>query len=814
MRRSKLTRCVFPFSLLLLPAAAGAVPMPIDELPTVTAGQIDPVSWPELWINGSPTGEFVRAERVPDAGSPESRFLLEAVALRALGVMLAPAEVRADGQVALWQLPDVRASHDQSGDRLLLTLPLSRLSLNRFNADPALHKAQAASRGLLLNYDILTQHDRPVQGASRQRTAGFGELRWFGATGYFSQTATLRMDEEESSQLLRLDSNWRYSAPDSLWTLQVGDAVSAGLDSQNAYRFGGVQWRRNFALRPDLVIFPVPVISGSSAVPATVDVLLDNIRQYSQQVPAGPFEIDRIPFSTTTGDMRVVVRDVLGREQETMVPLYSVIDLLRPGLVDFAVQAGWLRRDYALRSNSYGDQAASAAVRYGVAERLTVSAHAEVMPGLRMGGGGAAVALGRWSTLSLSQAASRGRDAGRTLDGRRSRVAWQYQSVRGLSLSASRLQVDEDFRDIASNDLPSPIRRLDQVGTGASFGNHGSLGANLVATEQHNGSRERFVNVSYSRALGGEWHAYISWNRGLDGARQDAVFIGLSWYPRTRLSVDGSVSLDRGEPAEYALRVQQRREGETGLGWSLRSRTGGDRDTSWYADAGWRGDYGESAVQVEQVDGDERARLSHNGSLVLIGGGVHAGRRINQSFAVVDVGLPEVPVRLENRIVGRTGGGGQYMVTDLRPYQRNRLSIDAIDIPAGYVVRDAVIDVVPPEQAGVHVTFPVSAPQAAVVVIVDEAGTPLPVGAQGRLGDGRPFVVGYGGEVYLEEVLGRAEASVIHDNRRCLVQLDIPRGGLERRDALPPAVCRDAAGAPATLPARSAPRTPVQETEP
>ncbi|MFX4798050.1 hypothetical protein ABTB70_19320, partial [Acinetobacter baumannii] len=87
----------------------------------------------------------------------------------------------------------------------------------------------------------------------------------------------------------------------------------------------------------------------------------------------------------------------------------------------------------------------------------------------------------------------------------------------------------------------------------------------------------------------------------------------------TRMGVDASVSLDRGEPAEYALRVQQRREGETGLGWSLRSRTGGDRDTAWYADAGWRGDYGESAVQVEQVDGDERARLSHNGSLVLIG---------------------------------------------------------------------------------------------------------------------------------------------------------------------------------------------------
>ncbi|MGY3695904.1 hypothetical protein ACVIGA_005984 [Bradyrhizobium sp. USDA 3240] len=36
-------------------------------------------------------------------------------------------------------------------------------------------------------------------------------------------------------------------------------------------RLGGVQMQTNFALRPDLVTLPIPALSGSAAVPSTLD---------------------------------------------------------------------------------------------------------------------------------------------------------------------------------------------------------------------------------------------------------------------------------------------------------------------------------------------------------------------------------------------------------------------------------------------------------------------------------------------------------------------------------------------------------------
>jgi len=783
-------KVAFCLAAALVPGTGRGEPVTADELPPVSAGDMVPVTFPELWINGTSTGEFVRVEQVPDALDNVAHYLLDAADLKARGLALAPGEVDAQGRVALWRLSDIGVVYDKAVERLRLTAPLSRLTLNRINAEPGARQAQAASRGLLLNYDLLAQTTRADNAGRRQQQAGFAELRWFGAHGYLTQTAAARAGTDDRAEVTRLDTFWRYSSPDQLWTVQVGDNIAAGTDSQSAYRFGGLQWRRNFALRPDLVTFPVPLIRGSSAVPATVDVLLDNIRQYSRDVPAGPFEIDNIPFSTTAGDMRVVVRDVLGREQSAIVPLYSVISLLRPGLLDFAVQTGFRRLDYAARSNDYASRpVASGAVRYGVSTRLTVEAYGEGGDGLGMAGLSAAAALGRWSTVSVSSAGSRDTSGASALRGRRDRLAWQYQSNDGWSFNASSLRLRGDFRDIASRDSLLSTRRLDQVGGGVSLGRHGSLAANLISSEQAGNGRERFINASWSRALGAQWHAFVAWNKGLRGSDSNTVFVGLSWYPTVRMGVDASVNMTRGAPTTYSLGVSQRRSGETGLDWALRTRGGGGDDTQ-QADARYRGAYGETGVQMETTSDSDSLRVQHGGSLVLMGRGLHAGRRIDQSFAVVDVALPGVPVLVENRVVGRTRGNGQLLVTDLRPYQRNRIGIDAIDMPAGYVVRDTTLDVVPPEQVGVHVSFPVREPQAALLRFLDERGQPLPVGAQGSLADGRRFVVGYDGEAYLEDVLGEQSATLIYEQTRCVAALNIPQGGLARRESLPAVTCR------------------------
>jgi outer membrane usher protein len=62
-----------------------------------------------------------------------------------------------------------------------------------------------------------------------------------------------------------------------------------------ALRMGGLQWQRDFTLRSDLVTQPMPVVNGSAAVPSTVDIFVNNIKAFSQDVGPGPYQIVNLP---------------------------------------------------------------------------------------------------------------------------------------------------------------------------------------------------------------------------------------------------------------------------------------------------------------------------------------------------------------------------------------------------------------------------------------------------------------------------------------------------------------------------------------
>ena len=75
-------------------------------------------------------------------------------------------------------------------------------------------------------------------------------------------------------------------------TLRLGDsATRAGLWGRNVY-FGGIQLGTNYALTPGFLIQPLPLLSGISAAPSTVELYVNDVLRKVQQVPTGPFVID------------------------------------------------------------------------------------------------------------------------------------------------------------------------------------------------------------------------------------------------------------------------------------------------------------------------------------------------------------------------------------------------------------------------------------------------------------------------------------------------------------------------------------------
>jgi outer membrane usher protein len=169
-----------------------------------------------------------------------------------------------------------------------------------------------------------------------------------------------------------------HSDPDTLETWTVGDLISSSLTWTRSLRMGGVQWKRSFDLRPDLLTFPSAALGGSAVVPSAVTLYINGVRQVETAVPSGPFIINQVAGINGAGQATLVTRDASRRAVSTTLPLYVDTRMLAAGLTDYSVELGVLRRRYTTASFDYAQTpAASASLRRGLSDSLTLEAHGE-----------------------------------------------------------------------------------------------------------------------------------------------------------------------------------------------------------------------------------------------------------------------------------------------------------------------------------------------------------------------------------------------------------------------------------------------------
>ena len=232
-------------------------------------------------------------------------------------------------------------------------------------------------------------------------------------------------------------------------------------------------------MRPDLVTFPLPSVSGSAAVPSTVNVLADGNLVVSNQISAGPFEIPQFPVVTGAGTISLTVTNALGQQVTLSQPFYASSALLAPRLQTFAVQAGLVRRNWGSASYDYGKIAGTAIYRRGLTPKLTVEGSVEGTPGAFMAGAGGVVQVGNLGVVNFAAAASDGsRNIGAQLSLGGQRIG------RKFSLGASAIIANRDYRDVAAmNGAGVPRKQLSGF-TSLSLRRLGSAGVAYAGIDQ------------------------------------------------------------------------------------------------------------------------------------------------------------------------------------------------------------------------------------------------------------------------------------------------------------------------------------------
>jgi outer membrane usher protein len=702
--------------------------------------------------------------------------------LRDLGFRIPASLAPAPGAlIPLSDMPGLTWKLDQKNLELLITISDSGLVptlLQPAGTETAEGRRVIESgTGMTLNYDTVGTFGSGQTGSG----TGSMDLVAFSPWGILSSNwlayAGATSGPTGANTAIRLDSAYTFADVNTLRRYTLGDFITGGLSWTRPVHMEGVQIDSDFSMRPDLVTFPLPSISGSAAVPSTVNVLADGNLIVSSQTEAGPFEVPQVPVVSGAGTISMTVTNALGQQVNVTQPFYASSALLRPGLQTYAVQSGLVRRNWGSVSNDYGKMAGAAIYRSGLTPNFTIEASAEATSGAAMAGAGGVAQVGHLGVVNFAAATSSGSgNIGAQFSVGAQRIG------RVFSLGASAIIADSSYRDVASMNGGGVPRKQLSGFTSLSFKKFGTIGAAYAGIDQDAGPAPVQLNV-----VSAEHSHVVSANYSLQihhvsiYASEFKEFAGVSTTSSNGLQVGLTIpfgrrsSINASATSDGNVQVQAQQSAAMIGDWGYDAYASPGNSSHEFVQAQYKSPVGLFTAGVDQSGNQSTFRLESQGAFSWVDKGLFPSNTIYDSFAIVDTGpIPHVHVLQENRDVGMTDSSGRLLVPDMRSFDLNHLAISATDIPSDVSIDNDTVEMRPQDRSGVVVKFPVKISHAALLRLVDEAGVPMSIGSAATLqATGVTVAVGYDGDAYVENLSPHNELSVERiDGRHCIVPFD------------------------------------------
>ncbi len=623
--------------------------------------------------------------------------------------------------------------------------------------------------GGFLNYDL--RFDR-TQGAGPGSIAADWEIGAFSRLGLFTSSFFSGNNDRGT---IRLDTTLRRDDPDKITSLVLGDTITRPASLGPAVRIAGLQYQRNFANAPLLITYPTANVTGTAAVPSTVDVYIENAKAYSTQVSPGAFSVSNLPVPVGAGNVMVVVRDVFGQETTAVVPFVRYDSMLRKGLSDFSYEAGFLREDYAVRSNAYSDWAAVATHRYGVTDQLTIEGHAEGMADRANVGGVVQATVPVLGLVGAGASASGGLGYGKL-----GKVFLQ-RTESSWSIAAAAEQRSRDYVDIAFE--PGQVRTLAirQFSASARVGQRNWLNVLGLHTVDTTGD---FNTATVGWTLSLPWSATLTaalsrfW--GSTQPTNAAFTLTLSMPLGERDFATASVERRNNDPKTDVLLDVSRNLLETdSFGYRILA---GQQSDSPRKELGAFLQTGVAQFGIEAADafGTRAVRGYVRGGIAAAGGEVRISRYLDQSFAIVKVAdFPDVRVYSNGQPVGKTDASGIAVIPRLTGFLPSTIGFEPEDIPLDGSFGDNIESIKVANRMGALVDMGVTRRLSATLTLIEASGAPVPAGASVHVGDAEEgFPVARHGRVYVSG-LDRTKPNALRvriGERECRASVELPAG--------------------------------------
>ncbi|WP_457971325.1 fimbria/pilus outer membrane usher protein [Acinetobacter calcoaceticus] len=619
--------------------------------------------------------------------------------------------------------------------------------------------------------------------------SGSAEGIFNSAIGNFSSGGLYNGSNETSyshEKWVRLGSKWQYVDPEKIRIYTLGDFISNSSDWGNSVRLAGFQWSSAYTQRGDIVTSALPQFSGSAALPSTLDLYVNQQKIYSGLVPSGPFDIKQLPF-ISGNEVTLVTTDATGQQSITKQAYYFSSKILAKGINEFSVDVGVPRYNYGLYSNDYDDVTfASGAIRYGYSNSLTLIGGAEASTdGLSNLGTGFAKSLFGFGVINADIAASQYKDE----NGYSALVGLEGRISKNISFNTSYRKVFDNYFALAR---VSQIRYLKDNQTDAEPKNYLSysaladeifragmsynfyegysayLGYNQI---KYSDNSYKLLSTNLSGSLNKNWGFYASAYKDYENHNDYGIYFALRYTPSTRVNAITSISNESGKTT-YRQEINGFNDPQIGsFGWGgyvERDQDAQENNASIYASYRARAAY--LTGRYNRIGDNDQVALSATGSLVAAAGRIFAANEIGDGYAVVTNAGPQSQILNGGVNLGATDRTGRFLISNLRPYQLHHIYLDPSYLPLEWDVTSTNQAAFVGYRQGTLIDFGAHQVISGLVKLVDSNNSALLPGYTVRINGQQDGVVGYDGEVFIQNLLKQNKLEVdLLDHGSCQV---------------------------------------------
>lgn len=525
--------------------------------------------------------------------------------------------------------------------------------------------------------------------------------------------------------------------------------------------FLGLHVGSDFESDPAFVTKALPSVRGVAPSPSVVEVYVNNILQWREEVPTGPFVIRNLPPSATYSDVILVITDATGHRITQVVRPSVDQGLLRPGLTSFSLDAGWGEDTFSSQSPQYKDPIASTTLRHGVTTWMTLQGMAESMAGENFAALGFEMRPGFGQQLTYWYGDGNMRRTG-SLNYSLSVGGVRFSERMGFN---SRSQPD----DFNPDGIFSRYTETSQI----SITNvpNLSLDLGLDRAVSNTGPPEAMYSMDASYNL--RWFTITLRPRYDRYAHVVSAEVELQQRLGDIHELREIVQRPAGQPAGTEIQyTKQNRDPDDPWSYSLREAMGQyeSRSLTLNNQMPWA----DARILAQDQAGRGNIQAELNGAVQAVGNTVSA-TRVKYNDEVVGLarlpGFPGVRIEVNDSPAGVTDKNGNLVLRNLGALEENTITADLSNIPLAVTVKDPV-QIEPLPSTPVTIDLLESKAQSIRVRIVDANGSPLPAAGRLESDDGRTFPIGFDGNAYIYGMTPGAHTFSADSPRRCTFSLD------------------------------------------